>query len=304
MRISDPRAAPSGEEGFALIVVIGFLLVVTAIILPFTLAARTAIDAGAADLVAVRSRMAAEGLALAVATDLADGAAEDRAAFPRGGTCRAGDVRVQLRVEDQRGLVDLNAASETLIEGGLRAVGLGGADAARHARAIAAYRIAPDADRPLPAATVALMRAGPKGAPFEAVEELYDFPALAGVPQGTLLATFTVHSRRTRLIGSAMPDHLAAYIPRRPTPGLDEVVEAPAGGAEDAAGPYRIDVFVRTPDGTVGRTGAVVAVAGGSVTVLERLWPAALPVTPAGPAFGDCAALFGPAARILRDLSA
>jgi general secretion pathway protein K len=285
-----------------------FLLTVTAVIAPFVLAARTSLELASDTLRKDRLDLLADGLLTVLARDLAFPPADRGRAPPAPRSvptsCSAGGLSIEARVQDQRGLVDLNAAGPDLLEAALRSLGLPPAAAAGNAAAMVAYRRPRDASDEVDPAEDALVLDGLKRAPFEAVEEVYDFVALQGLPLARVTETFTIHSQQPEILGASMPHGLAAVVPERPAP-------PPPSGAAEATGAviFRIEVRVRAEDATLGYAGAIVAAAGsadGAFTVVERVVdPAILPGAGTAPADAtSCAALFGPqVAAALRDFT-
>jgi hypothetical protein len=298
------RGGEGADSGFALLIAIAFLLTATAVIAPFVLAARTALDTAAATLRSDRLEFVAEGLATVVAHALSALPPDELSGFVPGVrsepvACRSDGLTIETRVQDQRGLIDLNIADEALLELGLRAVGLDRSLAAAHARAMVAYRSTDAAEgAPLPGGDEAVVRDGPKKAPFEAVEELYDFEALSAVPLDALRQTFTVHTRQPQVVGPLMPDALAEVLPRLPAPGFPFVAGDAGGG-----GTFRIEVFVRAADASLGYAGLVASA--GSLEVPETsVSPPSPIVGSVRPRVTSCDAVFGPAAAALREISA
>jgi hypothetical protein len=316
------RTSPAPDDaqaGFALLVAILFLLLVTSVIAPFVLAARTRFDLSAAASEKARLDILADGLVTVLARELAGApGAAATLSIPLRSTpavCRTGRLAIEARLQDQDGLVNLNTAGEPLLEAALRALGLETDAAAANARAIVAYREVPIADvladaigsEDLPAPEMgaeapdpSLVLNGFKGAPFEAIEELYDFPALEGVPLRRLAETFTLYAD-TDPDPALAPEHLAAFLPA-PEPSEDTAPVVP----ELEPGVFRIDVFVRAEgDATLGYGGAVVALSGddsGGFAVQERtVNPNILPGAGSRGAALPCAQLFGaPAAAALQ----
>jgi general secretion pathway protein K len=313
--VHRPQAA-SGEAGFALLVAILFLLLVTAVIAPFVLVARTGFDLAADGQRKARLDLLADGLLTVLARDLAAPRSRTTATASmrsEPGICRAGGLAVEARVQDQRGLVDLNGADEALLAAGFAAIGLEVSAAERYARAAAAYREPAETAEamigPMPAEALefdppdeSLVADGFKRAPFEAVEELYDFRALQGMPLRRLVETFTLRGGG-EVVAKFAPEPLAAALPP-PEPGAEADAEAVE---EEAAGPLRIDVFLRDGDGTLGYAGATVVPAGddsGSFTVAERATnPNVMPGGGGGSGTeSPCERIFGAvAAAVLRE---
>lgn len=298
--VSD-EARRTGEGGFALLTAILFLMIVTAAITPFVLAARTRFDLAADTLRKERLDLLAEGLVTVLAHNLAGPGEATVSLRSVPATCRLEALAIEARVQDQRGTIDLNLGPPELLVAGFRALGLGEPDAERHAQAAAVYR--QPAPAPAPSVTAppglqaeadaSLVQDGLKHAPFEAVEELYDFRALQGVPLRALAEVFTVHSQQGEVLGPRTSDRLAAVLPEAPTPAQPSVVGQIQGPAT-----FRIDVFVRDSDRTLGYGGAIVAATtteDGAFGVVQRtVNPNVLPGGPPVPAAAmGCDQLFG-----------
>lgn len=336
-----------GEAGFALVAVILLMLVVIAAVTPFLLAARTRLDLAADDAAKARLDLLADGLLVVVARDLAAPERLQRSPVSRRSVparCMAGGVAIEVRVQDQRGLVDLNLAERDALAAGFRALGLGEAEAQAHAAATVQYRevAAPppeetgaaamtdpatagpaaadpaSADRaPEPAAATpfeltpfdapdaSLLTDGFKHQPFEAIEELYEFRALQGLPLAVLGEVFTVNAGQADVVGGLMPARLARVLPEAPAAAMPFISEDSGGAAT-----YRVEVKVRGTDATLGFAGALMALTGtddgGFAPVARTVNPNLLPGGDDGT--GDrvaCDALFGrPAMAALRGFAA
>lgn len=180
-------------------------------------------------------------------------------------------VPLQLRLMDETGKVDLNAADHALLAALLVALGAEAAEAGRLAGAIIDWRdpdglgqVAGAAEDPEYAA--AGLPYGAKDAPFDAVSEL---ELVLGMPP-ELAARMADHV--TVYTGRALPDpNFAGSVVLRAT-GIDPdpVLEArqAAGPVADPAaggsGTWSIDSRARLPDGRQSRLRAVVR-AGGSL---------------------------------------
>ena len=266
-RIAAASGPDDRDGGFALVMVLLFLLTVTALITPMVLAARTEFLIAANRYRHDRMEMVAEGLVAVLARQLAAPPIEGRSpgltirSAPM--RCRAGGLEIEARVQDQRGLVDLNAAEPDLLEAGFVALGFERSPAARLAQAVVAFRFSPEEeeeegdaspDRGADQAAGAVL-GGPKGGPFEAIEELYDFRDLRGVPAQAIAETFTVHNRRETVHGPGLSQRLSLILPATPTPRYPFVVDAP----EEAPRTYRIEVSAGVAGaGAGGFAGAVV----------------------------------------------
>lgn len=288
-----PRTA--GEEGFALLGVIVLLTVVATVVAGFALAARNRLDLAADLLARERLGLLADGLVTVVAQTLAGaGTAHDIPVDGATVTCAAGDLSIFVQVQHQHGLVDLNAAGEDLLELALRSLDLGAAAAGEAAATILAYR-----DPEPGTADVAQAdrtRDGLAGGPFLAIEELHGISALSSVPAAQLAATFTTESGSPDVAGPYLPAKLARAVPRGPTPAAPFVLaDAPR------AGRHAVAVYVRGPDGTLGRAAKLYEIDAEGARVRARLnATAGAPGADAPMQLAPCPALFGAAAAHLQ----
>jgi len=183
-------------------------------------------------------------------------------------------VPLQLRLLDETGKVDLNAADHPLLAGLMVALGAEAAEAERLAGAIIDWRDPDDLGQVAGAAedpeyAAAGLPYGAKDAPFEAVSEL---ELVLGMPQ-ELAARMADHV--TVYTGRALPDpNFAGSVVLRAS-GIDpgpvlaarqaaEPAPGAAGPAAPGSGTWSIDSRARLPDGRESRLRAVVR-AGGSL---------------------------------------
>lgn len=233
------RAARDDEAGFALVAVLWFLVLVAAVAAPFAIAARTDFLIASNRLQAMRLDTLAEAVSTLLSLRLMErnAAAMPLADVPRDSSlasCSVGDHLFAIRVQDQSGLIDLNAADSALLAVGLGILGIPQATGDAVAEAIVDYRnfASPPADRPQ---TVAI-EGGPKRGPFETVVELADFEPLKHVEPARLHRVFTVHSGLGIVAASLAPADLAGRLKRfSGNPGAD------AGGSAQA---FAIEVTV------------------------------------------------------------
>ena len=190
------------REGFALLMVLLFLLVVATVLTPLVLAARTDFLIASNKLRQDRLAILAEGLVTVLAREVASPASESRnpvislRSVPM--RCQIGTLRIEARIQDQLGLADLNTAGAVLLEAGFVALGLDRGKSASLAAAVIAFRRPPgtgDGDE-FSNVDTSLISGGLKEGPFEAVEELYDFRGLRNMPARPIVETFTIHGRR------------------------------------------------------------------------------------------------------------
>ncbi|PDT00065.1 hypothetical protein CO666_32705 [Rhizobium chutanense] len=190
-----PKGNCYGDDGFALLAVLAFLLLFAALLLPFSSAARLAALTSSHDFEHARLSYAAE----AVNAYLADKLASDtswkgsikRDAGADGMSCRIKDLTLAFRMVNHAGLIDLNVATTTTIAAGLAALGLDDRQAGAVANSIVAFR-SPQRDTALPIGPEADF--GLKHAPFEDVVELFDFTEMRRFTPEQLGEIFTVDS--------------------------------------------------------------------------------------------------------------
>lgn len=286
MNRPSPPAAPrdDDEAGFALLMVLLFLLAVTAIIAPLVLGARTDFLVASNRLQQERLETIADGLVTVIARELASPPLEPRKEEirVRSEPLRCRDVRylIEARIQDQRGLIGINSAPEDLLAAGLRALDFPTGDVTELAEAVIAYRTKPPAqgdrdpssDPPpvAPAAASDRVAGGLKLNPFEAVEELYDFTGFRGKPVKALNEVFSVHNTGETIVGPRISTRLSRVLPPSPSPNYPFILAE----EEDGAKTYRIDVEVRTADGAMSGYGGAVVTASenetGAFDVVER----------------------------------
>lgn len=272
------------EAGFALLMVLLFLLAVTAIIAPLVLGARTDFLVASNRLQQERLETIADGLVTVLARELAAPPHEPRneEIKVRSEPLRCRDERylIEARIQDQRGLIGINSAAADLLAAGFRALDFPSGDVTELAEAVVAYRTKPpqQGDRtptsgPPPVAPSAgedRVAGGLKLNSFEAVEELYDFTGFRGKPVRELNEIFSIHNTGETVVGPRLSTRLARVLPSSPSPQHPYII----GEEEDGAKTYRIDVELRTPDGGMsGYAGAVVTASEdetGAFVIVER----------------------------------
>lgn len=205
----------SREDGFALAVVLWFLLFAAAVIAPFAVAAQTGRWIAANTHEKEKLDLLADGVATLVSLRLADPEAVAflRAALPFNSSpasCLVGTYWAEIRVQEQAGLVDLNAADETLLAAGLRALGVASAEVPPVVRAINAFR-SPEPESPGGGPQASIL-GGRKGARFESVIEVTDIKPLERMDPAELRRVFTVHSRQAAVRLASAPQPLAVAL--------------------------------------------------------------------------------------------
>lgn len=218
----------SGQNGFALFVVLMFLVLAASIATPFFATARDYAFILRNGVQESRSQPVADGiLALSAQRYFELAAAQKR--LPMQVTCALGENGQSLLVSFQNhaGLIDLNAATAPLLKLGFRALGADTAAAAQLAALAESYRAADPANNRADDAGTAVV-GGLKKAPFESTAELLDFRLPAGATADMLGNVFTVHTRIDAL------DERFASRPLRKALGATSPGGGPASANADA----------------------------------------------------------------------
>lgn len=281
------------EDGFALLAVLGFLLILSAVLIPFASSARIRVLTASNHYDEVRIGNALSALNALVANNLATEPGSSESA--RNGLsstqvhCSLGRGIVDIKIQQHSGLIDLNVANVELLQLGLGAAGQGTGLALQVAQTIGQYRRL-DGDR---SAVVSPALIGPeelKYAPFEDVAELYDFPPLRLVPLNQLMQVFTVHSKSAVVSSSSLSPALKANLQRYPEASKSLVTIATQG-----ADIYTVESIFR--DGSVNYYEAGVYQTSGGKTGAVRLVnriPSQMTIIPGSQpaASTNCARLF------------
>lgn len=271
------KCREGAQDGFALLMVLLFLLAVTAIIAPLVLGARTDFVVASNRLQQDRLEALANGLMVVLARNLAAPPLETRNEGIKVRSeplrCQTDRYRIEARIQDQRGLIGINNASPELLSAGFEALGFSTGDTQELVETLVAYRTAPPGDgqrsegegsAPPPVQLAAdagdRVNGGLKQKPFEAIEELYDFAGFRGRPVRDLAEVFSVQNPLDTIVGPRLSTLLATVLPTTASPGRPYVL----GTVEDGGKTYRIDVEVRSIDGGVsGYSGAIVVASEG-----------------------------------------
>jgi len=298
---SPDTAGERASSGFSLVAVLVFMLIVSAIVVPFAVTAKTRLMIANNEVEQERLSLLAEGLGNVVASELVGGSGAKT--FPLDSTpaaCREGDFSFDVRVQDHDGLIDLNAADDQLLALGFASLGFERERAQALAKAAIRFR---DNATLLAGQPQSRSPVGPpedKLAPFESVSELQEFSALASTPLQTLHAVFTVNSERGTISADRAPNRLRAALAGSSSASVTEA-------AADASA-YTVDVVVRRDEsGITGEAGFIIKRSPVSPTAFRRV--SRSPVTdpgtlPAIAAIADCEVLFGTeAAQLLRGWS-
>ncbi|MER8805104.1 hypothetical protein [Mesorhizobium sp. M0998] len=292
----------STSAGFSLVAVLVFMLIVSAIVVPFAVTAKTRLMIANNEVEQERLSLLAEGLANVVSSELADGFATEK--LPPNSTptaCRSGEFTFDVRIQDHSGLIDLNAADAYLLSLGFASLGFDLQTSEELAEAAIEFRGSTNAFAAQAAERATSVGPGQdKQAPFESVSELQEFSALASTPLHDLHDVFTVFSKR----GTLSLDRASSRL-RTVLAGASASSASITQGATEASA-YSVEVIARRDgSGITGQVGFVVEKFPASAAGFRRLSgnPVAEATDLAGTATssGNCDALFGTeAAQILR----
>jgi general secretion pathway protein K len=211
MAHSQLAGGQDGESGFALVAVLWFLVLVSAVVASFALAARADFLISSNARQKLRLDMMADNVATTLSLRLSAagyGALKDDIRLDSTlYSCSSERYAANLRIQDQAGLIDLNAADEKLLTVGLRALGLTASDNTAIAKEIINSR----SYQPLvqPGQPDVVIIGGRKAGPFESVIELSDIEFLDQFEPADLHRVFTVQSRQPFVLLSHSPRTLA-----------------------------------------------------------------------------------------------
>lgn len=297
---SASAADESASSGFSLVAVLVFMLIVSAIVVPFAVTAKTRLMIANSEVEQERLSLLAEGLGNVVASALTG--ASDGQKFPLDSTpasCRSGELSFAVRVQDHGGLIDLNAADDSLLGLGFAALGFEQQTSAELAKATIRFRDSAKLFADLPRSRSAVGPPEDKQAPFESVSELQEFPALASIPLRALNGVFTVNSKRGTVSADRAPSRLRAALA---SGSSASVVQALAD-----ASAYTVDVVVRRDgSGIAGEAGFIIekSPTGAAFSRVSRSPVAEAGALPPVAGTAGCEVLFGTeAARLLGGLN-
>lgn len=188
----EKAGGPSGESGFVLVATIWVCGLLALATIAFTVQAKTS-SLLARNIVFGRQAQAyADGMVTLLAARLSSGAQTQvmsldgtpaQCVWPKG-------IRILYAIQDQAGLIDLNAANPGLVAHALAGLGASQADSASLAQAIDAFKT------------------GSKGAPFETPDELDQLPGIGPALFAKLRAVATVYSQSPGLDPQHAPNIL------------------------------------------------------------------------------------------------
>lgn len=217
-RSRSHHSGRAGERGIALVLVLWVLALLSVLAVGFASNARTELLIVRNQVEAARARAAAEaGISLAILQmtqldrDLrwiADG---------REHILAYGQDRIQVRVQDEAGKIDINSAPDELLEGLFRSVGVDGGLANRLVDAIADWKDPDDLRRASGAEAADYGAAGrpyvPRNGPFLAVDELRLVLGMTPALFARIRPFITVYSQSARINPLTAPAEVIRSLP-------------------------------------------------------------------------------------------
>lgn len=188
---SSPKNS-GGREGYSLVAVLVFCLILMPVIATFSQSARTTARTTHNSLARNRLEFLAAGLADAIAFKAAADRKFYRKITEKSLHCRYNGLTIVFAIEDHDGKIDINNAGGILLRAGFRAGGASKGNAEILQQYAEAYR----SGQELPA-NLSDARSLPslKGAAFERVEEIYDAVEALKLPPVDLTSIFTVYRK-------------------------------------------------------------------------------------------------------------
>lgn len=191
------RQGDSDDSGFALLAVLGFILLFAMFLAPFAASSRLKALTVGHEYNQARLGTAVQAINGYIAWRIgADprwrGAVDGGDLFSS--ECAIKDVSMKIAIIPHASLINLNTAEQPLLVTGFKGIGLSGLDAQDTAQKVMRFRSPATGngdDRGIDA--------GPKHAPFEDISELHDFEALRGIALGDLGRVFSVREGRAIL---------------------------------------------------------------------------------------------------------
>lgn len=187
----------SSDSGFALLAVLGFILLFAIFLAPFAASSRLKALAAGHEYNQARLGNAAQAIngyiAWRIGVDPRWRDVVDDGSFSAS-KCAIKDVSMRISIVPHARLINLNTAEEPLLVAGFRGIGLVGIEAQDTARKVMHFR-SPGTGN----GDDSGIDAGPKHAPFEDISELHDFEAVRGIALSDLGRVFSVREGRAIL---------------------------------------------------------------------------------------------------------
>lgn len=280
-----PGAGRARRRGFALLMVIWGIGVVSMLVLSFasterkrlvgtvdllrgdqaTLLAQSAIDAGILSIIAEVTSQGQPG----AGTFAGGGQRPVHDGAPR--FCTMAEAAAAISIEDESGKVDLNAASEPLLTRLFLAFGLGQSDAGRLASAVITFRTAPTADIAIKDTETGGRPFSPKRNLFQSIYELDQVVGVEGALMQKLAGALTVHSQQPGVDPASAPPGLFAAMAGFPPVDVEALTARPWPNALDREDPRFPAEFKRAGESLVFTVHAEAALAGGQYAVREAI---------------------------------
>lgn len=251
------------ERAFVLISAIWIAGLLAVMASAFAINLRVQILSGANVVQSAKAEFIADGLVNLTAWKLV-GQKEPDPNMPRDGrswTCLWNDAAiVQLAVQDQGGLIDLNAASEELLLQIVEKSGLPENKAQPLVKAILDYRDSDSeaSDGGSEPETYPGVSFGPKNGPFQAVEEIDQIPGMSGELYDRLAPFLTVQSLQPGFDPQLMPAQMKKLLEINADGTVPTAFQPFV--AQSQSGIFGIDATVRLQNGTVFQRHAIVAI--------------------------------------------
>lgn len=303
MRAGFDDEDPAGDQGFALIAVLGFLFVVALFVSPFVLQARTSFLVSKNALRLERMDMLADGLIELVASRLLanNGASlvPNLNGVPQ--SCSNTHLKIGVAVQSHLGLIDLNASGAPLLTLGFKALSFSDDEAEKLARTIIHMRSIRQSGT---SAAIYETQIPRKQGPFVSVAELTDINISNHIDHRKAVEVFTVHTRTGRLnlqLASVALRESAAQRDETGLPIFSATARQPLRGVQT------ISIFLKTKDDryqrTVTRIVGLGIGTGKPIRSIETIHAGDVSY-PANETFKNCSDMFGPeVVQILKEAS-
>jgi general secretion pathway protein K len=206
-------ATPDADTGFALAVVLAFLLLAAAFAAPFLTEAKIQALVTRNTGQSIREKVLLRGLIEMAGTrffELYQDRNTDVASAVRCPAAGLGRTDVIFHFQDHSGLIDLNAAAAEVLAIGFESLAIRRGDAVRLAGDVVRFRSVDDGQRLTGERTPP--RGGHKHALFERSAELLDFPAGIDIGLDEIDSVFTVHSGTGTVDDAAARGALSAQL--------------------------------------------------------------------------------------------
>jgi general secretion pathway protein K len=257
------KSEESSNRAFILVSVIWITGLLAVIATAFAINIRVQILSGANTAQNAKAEFISDGLVYLTAWKLTAEDDDDKS-IPRNGApwaCRwSEDADALIAVQDQGGLIDLNAASAKLLSQLFQQAGLQENRAGELAAAIEDFRDSDNdaAEGVFEPETYDGKTYGPKNAPFNAVEEIDQLPGMTDQLYYALLPVLTVHSLQPGFDPALTPAGLRQILGIKAN---DQVPSELAPFAAPSQGNiFGVDVSITLKNGTAFRRHAIIAV--------------------------------------------